>query len=124
MRWPWQPKPGMRRVKHRELIRLLRAASRAAELEAENAELAREAALLEADSRAHQLLQERRHALGLDLDQAVHVEVMAALPLTVEGRLHEPAFLALVEDQVWAHRERELVALVAPGATNDDSRGA
>jgi len=109
VRWPWQPRPGMRRVKHRDLIELQRGALQAAALEANNSALNRERRLVEAKTRALELLAQRWEAFGVDVDPGVRDDLLAGLPLTAEDALlHEAAFSALVESCVWAEREREL----------------
>lgn len=115
MRWPWQPAPGMVRVSHKELIRLQRDALRAVELEAEAAAAARDSELLVAQAEAYRLLQARCHEVGVPVDGVVRDEVLAGLPLTTDGRLHVAAFVALLDARVWAHREREVVAVMATG---------
>lgn len=107
----------MRRVNHGELIGLLRGALRACELEAETAQLTRESSLLVASAQAHRLLEERRQERGFGVEPEVCDELLTALPLTSEGRLHAAAFLALVEARVWSHREQQLAALT--GARGD-----
>lgn len=124
MRWPWQPPPGMRRVSSDDLIGLLRDVLRASDLEVEQARLTRESSLLAAATRAHQLLEERRQERGVDVEPAVRDDVEAALPMTSEGRLHEEAFLALVDARVWAQREREVVAVMASGQFDVDGGDA
>lgn len=124
MRWPWSPAPGKRRVSHGELIGLLRGALRAAELEAELVATGRDSALLEASGRAHELLQGRCHVLSDDACRAVSADVLASLPLTEDGRLHEAAFVALLESRVWERREREVVAVMASGQFDTDGGDA
>lgn len=124
MRFRWSPAPGMVRVNHKDLIGLLRGALRAAELEVETATVARDTALLDADARAHQLLQGRCHEVGVPVDPEVRDEVLAGLPMTADGRLHEAAFVALLDARVWAHREREVVAVMATGHFDVDGGDA
>ena len=104
MRWPWQPRPGMVRLSHRELIRLQGQALKAAELE-------REVGILEATNRARQLL------LTMPTRETAEVEVRAEtledVPVTLDGQLHEPALLALYQARIWERRERELATLMA-----------
>lgn len=123
MRWPWQSAPGMVRVGHRELIGLQRetlsAMERERELTMEIREFRRERQLAEAEAQAYRLLQDRCHVLSDAATRSVCSEVLTELPLTAEGRLHEAAFLALVDARVWAHREREVVAVMATGHFDD-----
>lgn len=106
MRWPWQPAPGMVRVKDKALVELQRDALRAVELERETAALARERQLVAADMRARELLEERRTTVG-EVAQAVATEVLASLPYTADGQLHETAFIALVNARVWDQWEKD-----------------
>lgn len=99
MRWPWRPAPGMVRVSRRRMIELQRRALRVVDLE-------REAALIAAETRAIKLIAEREAELGASL------ALPAELPLTAGGRLHEGAFLALVEAQAWERHEDALRRLL------------
>lgn len=108
MRWPWQPRPGMVRVSSRKLIPMLQNALRAHELQAEISRLWVQTREAEAQVRAMELMRERVSAGHLD--EAARRDVLAALPLTSDGLLHEPAFLALVEQRVWAGWELQLQA--------------
>lgn len=90
----------MVRISSRRLIELQRQALRARELEVE-------VRRLQAEERARRLLMACESPLEASL------ELLSDLPLTVEGRLHDQAFLELVEAQVWADRERALAALTA-----------
>ena len=112
MRWPWQPRPGMVRVSSRRLIELQRDALRAAELQGEIRERHRECRLAEAQDRAYQLLDERSQLAGVGVEPAVRAAVLADLPLTGEGELHEGAFAALVDALVWKSFEQELTGLL------------
>lgn len=90
----------MVRVSHRELIDLLQNALRAVELEAEVRVLEQQASMLRAQNRARELVSVRPG-----------VGVVPEVPLTAAGELHEPAFVALVEAQVWEQRERQLAEI-------------
>lgn len=106
MRWPWQTAPGMVRVKDKDLVALQRAVLRAVELERETAAIVRERQLVEADMRARTLLEQRRTTVG-EVAPAVATEVMASLPYTADGQLHEAAFIALVNTRVWDQWEKD-----------------
>lgn len=97
-----------------ELIRLqrgaLRAWERGWELEAETARVRAEAARLAQESAA---LKAESRALELRLAGQVG-DAMTDLPLTADGSLHEPAFVALMDG--W----RELEA--ASGTTRGEQR--
>lgn len=92
----------MVRVKSRELIDLQRAQLRAAALEAEIRELARDTQRLKAQGRAAELA-----PIGTEAGQ-VRECLMDDLPMTAGGDLHESAFLALVDAQVWKQCEQWL----------------
>lgn len=98
MKWPWQPRPGMVRVSRRQLIELQRAALRAGQLEEENRERQAENRRLDATERAAQLL--ALLSSPGEPDSAVCAWVLADLPLTAEGGLHEGALLALHRQEV------------------------
>jgi hypothetical protein len=114
VRWPWQPRPGMVRVSSRRLIALQRTALAVAELEAEARALAAETALLRAQNRAFDLLESRAEE-GVAVERPVVDLVLADLPLTSDGRLHEAAFEAWVEDRVWAQRAVWLAEMTSSG---------
>lgn len=104
-----RPAPGMVWVDDADLIQLQGDALRAAELEAQTREAQVQARRDKAEVRASVLLEERRARVGLDVDDQVRTEVLASLPLTAVGVLHEAAFCALVEQLVWS----ELDAIAA-----------
>jgi len=103
MRWPWQSRRGIVRVSSRRLIALQRGALRAAELE-------REVRPLAAERRALEVLASSPYSAD-----AVSEGVLAELPLTAQGKLHELAFLALVDAHVWEQREKALAETFSTG---------
>lgn len=111
MRWPWQPAPGLVRVNHRKLIDLQRSALRAAALEAEIRQLEQERLDRDAETRARELL-EQCDQMPADA-QAVCGPLLADLPRTGRGVLHETAFLALVERSLWQLRDEQLAGILS-----------
>ena len=115
MKWPRRRRRGVVSVSRRELIRLQAAAIRAHELEARTRDLQARTHLLHAECRAHQLAE-------LAGRPELPDSLLEDLPLTADGRLHEPAFTALVDAHVWAARERKLAAVL--GSPDRSDRGA
>ena len=97
MRTPWRRlAPGMVRVPTEELIGLLRGALRAAVLEAEGRALDAQADAYRRETRARAVVDEQSAAAGVSLRLLEVNGLVAHLPQTEHGALHEPAFLALL----------------------------
>lgn len=101
----------MVRVRHDDLIDLLRRAVRAHELEAEAQALAAERETLLRDSagyrrelRGRALVSEQTAAAGVALDEDRVAELLTDPPQTATGDLHEPAFLALLGQHLLERR--------------------
>lgn len=118
MRWPWKPRPGMVRVSRREYVALLEGAVRAARLDAEMRVLRAETAQVRAEARAFEVLVARATERDV-LNQAVERSLLADLPLTADGSLHDAGFAALVERRVWEQRDIDLAAVLAAAQDGD-----
>ncbi len=103
-RWPWQSKPGFVRVKRGEYVRLLEGAVKVSRLETEIALSETATAAYEREHRAHVLAAEQEAIGGVLLDPVRLDELLSNLPVTSDGTIHEPAFLALLGQHLLEQR--------------------
>lgn len=97
-------KPGMVRIRPRDYIQLLERARRATDLEAEEAVLLAEQARHSREARARELVAELAADAGVRFSDLDVDGLVVDLPQTADGRLHEPAFAALLDQHVWRRR--------------------
>lgn len=121
MRWIWwRPRPGNVRVTKGEWIRLLEGARATAVLEHETAAVRSKTRRLEAESIARVEAIERAGAV---LGREVLEKVLADPPAQADGNLHEAAFRAWLDVELWRVHEQAVADLLAPADPSSDTGG-
>lgn len=107
-RWFGQTEPGMVRIDKKAYVRLLEQATRAYRLEERARALNLETARLEAKA-----------AVSDFEGPADLVTSVPSLPLTEDGHLHEEAFGALVQVELWRRRDEALRTMIDAASVVD-----
>ena len=103
-------RPGTVKLRSRAYIALLQCESRAHVLEAEQRDLLTAQRRLRRESRAQELAAERAAGAEVSLTGLEVDGLMQELPITVDGSLHETAFIALLDQLIWQRRLARLDA--------------
>lgn len=113
MRWPWQRRlpAGVVLIDDKRLIELYSTAQRTADLEVE----IRRARTRAAQATAELKIDETQIEGHVRLPQNAAAALLEDLPLTADGRLHDAAFDALLEQLVWREREQPILQLLKTG---------
>lgn len=120
MRWPWQTAPGMVRISRKQLIELQANALKTMRLENEilafeaqtratEARIRASDLRTEARIRASELLAQAERVSTPDVEATAAAVMLADLPLSADGSLHEAAFSAAHRGAVWVGHEALLL---------------